>query len=63
MISESFVEAANATSVESPATTDEWILSGLTPEPSVSVDLSFPLETPIGMNELPSNSELAFRAN
>lgn len=37
IISESFVEAANATSVESPATTDEWILSGLTPKPSLSV--------------------------
>jgi len=34
IISEPFVEAANSTSVESPADIDEWIVSGLTQEPS-----------------------------
>ena len=37
VISEPFVEAANACAVEAPAHVDEWIVSGLTPEPSVSV--------------------------
>ncbi|KAK7463487.1 hypothetical protein VKT23_006835 [Stygiomarasmius scandens] len=36
IISEQFVEAANITSVEAPASVDEWKLSGLTMEPSVS---------------------------
>lgn len=36
IISEPFIEAANSTSVESPADTDEWLISGLTMEPSVS---------------------------
>lgn len=35
IISEAFAEAANSTSVESPADTDEWIISGLTKEDSV----------------------------
>jgi len=34
IISEPFIEAANSTSVESPADTDEWLISGLTMEPS-----------------------------
>ncbi|KIP08478.1 hypothetical protein PHLGIDRAFT_69237, partial [Phlebiopsis gigantea 11061_1 CR5-6] len=36
IISEPFVEAANATSVDAPPEVDEWLLAGLTPEPSVS---------------------------
>ena len=36
IISEAFSEAANSSSVESPADTDEWIISGLTKESSVS---------------------------
>jgi len=35
IISEPFVHAANATAVEAPADVDEWIVSGLTMEPSV----------------------------
>jgi flavin reductase (DIM6/NTAB) family NADH-FMN oxidoreductase RutF len=34
MISEHFVEAANATSINAPYGTSEWLLSGLTPKPS-----------------------------
>ncbi|KAJ3539200.1 hypothetical protein NMY22_g4837 [Coprinellus aureogranulatus] len=49
IISESFVEAANSTSVESPATMDEWILSGLTPEPSALVKPPLVRESAIGM--------------
>ena len=35
IINEPFVEAANVCSVEAPPEIDEWIVSGLTPEPSV----------------------------
>ena len=41
IISEPFVEAANSTSVESPADHDEWIFSGLTKESSVSLTRIF----------------------
>ncbi|KAK1232337.1 hypothetical protein PQX77_004542 [Marasmius sp. AFHP31] len=37
IISENFVEAANSCSVEAPASVDEWIVSGLTMEPSREV--------------------------
>ncbi|KAJ4483330.1 hypothetical protein J3R30DRAFT_1763772 [Lentinula aciculospora] len=37
IISEHLVEAANATAVEAPADVDEWIVSGLTMEPSLQV--------------------------
>ncbi|KAJ3802967.1 hypothetical protein GGU11DRAFT_763368 [Lentinula aff. detonsa] len=37
IISEHFIEAANATAVEAPADVDEWIISGLTMEPSSQV--------------------------
>ncbi|KAG7098654.1 hypothetical protein E1B28_000570 [Marasmius oreades] len=37
IISENFIEAANACSVEAPAHVDEWIVSGLTMEPSQEV--------------------------
>ncbi|KAI9509497.1 hypothetical protein F5148DRAFT_749520 [Russula earlei] len=37
LISEPFIEAANATSVEAPADVSEWDISGLTQEPSVHV--------------------------
>lgn len=37
IISEPFIEAANSTSVESPADMNEWVLSGLTPAKSVSL--------------------------
>lgn len=35
IVTEGIVEAANSTSVESPADKDEWIISGLTRENSV----------------------------
>lgn len=34
MISETFLESANYTAVDSPASISEWDLSGLTPVPS-----------------------------
>ncbi|KAA1476791.1 hypothetical protein DENSPDRAFT_843875 [Dentipellis sp. KUC8613] len=37
LISEPFIEAANATAVDAPPEFDEWKVAGLTPEPSVSV--------------------------
>ncbi|KII92109.1 hypothetical protein PLICRDRAFT_103672 [Plicaturopsis crispa FD-325 SS-3] len=37
IISEPFVEAANSTSVDAPAEVDEWLVSGLTKEPSITV--------------------------
>ncbi|EIN11791.1 flavo protein oxygenase [Punctularia strigosozonata HHB-11173 SS5] len=37
IISEPFVEAANFTSIDAPEDVDEWVLSGLTPEPSIHV--------------------------
>lgn len=37
IISEPLVHAANATSVESPANTNEWLLAGLTPAQSVGI--------------------------
>ncbi|KAH8078050.1 hypothetical protein BXZ70DRAFT_689343 [Cristinia sonorae] len=37
IISEPFVEAANSCSVEAPDYVDEWVVSGLTPIPSVQV--------------------------
>ncbi|KAF7984236.1 hypothetical protein HWV62_16052 [Athelia sp. TMB] len=37
IISEPFIEAANATSVEAPSDVDEWVLSGLTRMDSVDV--------------------------
>ncbi|TEB37629.1 hypothetical protein FA13DRAFT_1726740 [Coprinellus micaceus] len=49
IISDSFVEAANSTSVESPASMDEWVIGGLTPEPSVFVKPSLVRESSIGM--------------
>ena len=39
IISEPFVEAANATSVEAPDSLDEWGISGLTMADSVSICL------------------------
>ena len=35
LISEPFLEAANSTSIDAPPSVDEWIVSGLTPAPSV----------------------------
>ena len=35
-LNDRFVEAANSCSVEAPDDIDEWVVSGLTPEPSVS---------------------------
>ncbi|KAI9802132.1 MAG: hypothetical protein M1833_002053 [Piccolia ochrophora] len=40
IISEHFIEAANATSINAPYGTSEWVLSGLTPAPSTSVQCS-----------------------
>ena len=36
IISEPFIEAANSCAVEAPDYVDEWVVSGLTPLPSVS---------------------------
>lgn len=37
IISEPFVEAANMCSIEAPSDVDEWVVSGLTPVPSVRI--------------------------
>ncbi|KXN85375.1 hypothetical protein AN958_11475 [Leucoagaricus sp. SymC.cos] len=49
IISESFIEAANSTSVESPADMNEWLLSGLTPAPSVLVKPPIVEESAVSM--------------
>lgn len=49
IISEAFAEAANSTSVESPAHTDEWIISGLTKEDSTLVKPPFVRESAISL--------------
>ncbi|RDB25416.1 Uncharacterized protein YwrF [Hypsizygus marmoreus] len=49
IISEPLVEAANASSVESPADVDEWILSGLTMVPSEHVKPSYIKESAVSM--------------
>ncbi|KAF5370790.1 hypothetical protein D9758_002001 [Tetrapyrgos nigripes] len=49
IISEEFAEAANITSVESPASNDEWKLSGLTMEPSTEVKPAMVKESHISM--------------
>ncbi|KAF8897036.1 hypothetical protein CPB84DRAFT_1681703 [Gymnopilus junonius] len=49
IISEAFSEAANATSVESPANTNEWIISGLNKENATLVKPPFVRESAIGM--------------
>lgn len=36
IISEHFIEAANSTSIEAPSNVNEWLVSGLTMEHSVS---------------------------
>lgn len=47
IISEPFVELANATSIDAPPNVDEWSLSGLTKLPSVCISAfrlsSFPM--------------------
>lgn len=48
MISQSFVEAANITSVES-SEPDEWVLSGLTMQPSTQVKPARVKESPFSM--------------
>ncbi|PPQ79951.1 hypothetical protein CVT25_003023 [Psilocybe cyanescens] len=49
IISEAFAEAANSTSVESPANTNEWLISGLTKEDSTTVKPPFVRESAVGM--------------
>ncbi|KAF9263233.1 hypothetical protein L218DRAFT_902149 [Marasmius fiardii PR-910] len=49
IISENFVEAANACSVEAPAHVDEWIVSGLTMEPSREVIPPYVKESVVSM--------------
>ncbi|TFK44779.1 hypothetical protein BDQ12DRAFT_673569 [Crucibulum laeve] len=49
IISEAFVEAANSTSVEAPADVDEWIVSGLTMEPSTTVKPAIVRESAVSM--------------
>ncbi|CAA7259128.1 unnamed protein product [Cyclocybe aegerita] len=60
IISEAFTEASNSTSVESPANADEWIISGLTREPSTSVKPPFVRESAVAMEcELYSSQDVA----
>lgn len=60
IISESFAEAANATAVESPADVNEWIVSGLTMEPSTTVKPSLVKESPVCMEcELYSSQDIS----
>ncbi|EDR09033.1 uncharacterized protein LACBIDRAFT_249237 [Laccaria bicolor S238N-H82] len=60
IISESFAEAANATAVESPADVNEWIVSGLTMEPSTTVKPSLVKESPVCMEcELFSSQDIS----
>lgn len=42
IISEHFVEAANSASTEAPADVNEWVVSGLTMSPSVSITFNTP---------------------
>lgn len=49
IISEPFIEAANSTSVESPAGMNEWLLSGLTPAKSVLVKPPIVEESAVSM--------------
>ncbi|KAF9481547.1 hypothetical protein BDN70DRAFT_830877 [Pholiota conissans] len=49
IVTEAIAEAANSASVESPADTDEWIISGLSKETSSAVRPPFVRESPIGM--------------
>ncbi|THV02332.1 hypothetical protein K435DRAFT_749328 [Dendrothele bispora CBS 962.96] len=49
IISEAFVEAANVTSVEAPASVNEWNLSGLTMESSAEVKPAMVKESHISM--------------
>ncbi|KAJ3476045.1 hypothetical protein NLI96_g11432 [Meripilus lineatus] len=49
IISEPFVEAANACSVEAPARIDEWLVSGLTPEASTHVKPPRVKESAVGL--------------
>ncbi|KAH7888233.1 hypothetical protein F5I97DRAFT_1926654 [Phlebopus sp. FC_14] len=49
IISEPFVENANATGVDAPTGFDEWSISGLTKEPSVSVKASRVKESAFSM--------------
>ncbi|KAF9529395.1 hypothetical protein CPB83DRAFT_852592 [Crepidotus variabilis] len=59
IISEAFAEAANVTSAESPASTDEWILSGLTKESSTLVKPPFVRESAVSFEcELYSSQDI-----
>ncbi|KAJ6587003.1 hypothetical protein DFH09DRAFT_1142247 [Mycena vulgaris] len=66
IVSEAFVEAANSTAAEAPASVDEWILSGLTPTPSTLVKPACVMQSAVSLEcELyflkdlsPPNSEL-----
>ncbi|KAH7912398.1 hypothetical protein BJ138DRAFT_1148402 [Hygrophoropsis aurantiaca] len=49
IISEPFVEAANATSVEAPAEVDEWRISGLTMAESIDVKPPWVRESAVGL--------------
>jgi flavin reductase (DIM6/NTAB) family NADH-FMN oxidoreductase RutF len=49
IISEPFVEAANATSIEAPSDVDEWLVSGLTMEKSVGVKPAYVKESAVSM--------------
>ncbi|GJE95879.1 flavin reductase family protein [Phanerochaete sordida] len=49
IISDTFVEAANVTSVTAPPDVDEWVVSGLTPEPSTTVKPPRVKESAVGL--------------
>lgn len=57
IISEPFVEAANACSVEAPAHINEWLVSGLTPEPSLLVKPPWVRESAVSMECLLYHSQ------
>ncbi|TVY53170.1 Uncharacterized protein LCER1_G005332 [Lachnellula cervina] len=64
IISEHFVEAANATSVNAPYGESEWSLSGLTPAPSSTVKASRVKEAIFSIEgKLESTREFASKAN
>ncbi|KAF8893838.1 hypothetical protein BD779DRAFT_1503694 [Infundibulicybe gibba] len=64
IISEPIVDAANSTSVESPHDMNEWILSGLTMEPSMDVKPPFVKESAVSFEcELYSYQDITPKAS
>ncbi|TFK74595.1 hypothetical protein BDN72DRAFT_759620 [Pluteus cervinus] len=59
IVTESLVQAINATSAEAPAHVDEWVLSGLSQGPSKSVRPPVVLESPVNLEcELYSSQDI-----